>query len=140
MFVPPRLGSGYKSGLSYNKEMQKCPKCQQTTRQNRAGRTEAGSQRYRCMHCGSKYTPEPKKQGYPDEVRKKALEMYIDGINLRRIGRHLGLHHQTVANWAKAYAAELPETPMPEEVKDAEMDELFTFIGDKKTGSTFSPS
>ena len=120
--------------------MQKCPKCQQTTRQNRAGRTEAGSQRYRCMHCGSKYTPEPKKQGYPDEVRKKALEMYIDGINLRRIGRHLGLHHQTVANWAKAYAAELPETPMPEEVKDAEMDELFTFIGDKKTGSTFSPS
>jgi transposase-like protein len=92
------------------------------------------------MHCGSKYTPEPKKQGYPDEVRKKALEMYIDGINLRRIGRHLGLHHQTVANWAKAYAAELPETPMPEEVKDAEMDELFTFIGDKKTGSTFSPS
>jgi len=92
--------------------MQKCPKCQQTTRQNKAGHTEAGSQRYRCMHCGSKYTPEPKQQGYPDEVRKKALEMYVDGINLRRIGRHFGIHHQTVANWVKAYAAVLPETPM----------------------------
>jgi transposase-like protein len=92
------------------------------------------------MHCGSRYTPEPKLQGYPDEVRKQALEMYVDGINLRRIGRHLGLHHSTVSLWVKAYAANLPEAPKPEEVIDAEMDELFTFIGDKKTESTSSPS
>jgi transposase-like protein len=92
------------------------------------------------MHCGSRYTPEPKQQGYPDEVRKRALEMYVDGMNLRRIGRHLGLHHSTISLWVKAYAANLPETPKPAEVKDAEMDELFTFIGDKKTGSTSSPS
>jgi transposase len=73
-------------------------------------------------------------------VRKQALEMYVDGMNLRRIGRHLGLHHSTISLWVKAYAASLPEAPKPDEVKDAEMDELFTFIGDKKTGSTSSPS
>jgi hypothetical protein len=30
----------------------------------------------------------------------------------------------------------LPDAPVPTEVKSAEMDELFTFIGHKKTGST----
>ncbi|MBL8109296.1 MAG: IS1 family transposase, partial [Anaerolineales bacterium] len=35
--------------------MLKCPKCEATTRQNKSGKTEAGSQRYRCMHCQRKY-------------------------------------------------------------------------------------
>jgi hypothetical protein len=59
-------------------------------------------------------------------------------MNLRRIGRHLGIHHRTVTLWVQAHAASLPEAPLPEEVKEAEMDELFTFIGNKKTGSTSS--
>ena len=118
--------------------MQTCPKCQQTKRQNKSGKTESGAQRYLCMHCGSKYTPEPKPRGYPDEMRKRALQLYVDGMNLRRIGRYLGIHHRTVSLWVKARAVSLPEAPMPEEVKEAEMDELFTFIGNKKTGSTSS--
>src|SRR5690606_15426976 len=114
-----------------------CPHCQETTRQNKAGRTNAGSQRYRCMHCNRKYTPEPKQQGYPDSMRKRAAEMYVDGGNLRRIARHLKVAPRTVALWVTDLAKALPNAPMPEEVKDAEMDELFTFIGDKKTESTF---
>ena len=88
------------------------------------------------MFCQRKYTPEPQHQGYPPEVRQQALRMYVDGMNLRRIGRHLGLHHRTVSLWVQAYAAQLPDPPVPDEVAEAEMDELFTFIGDKKTGST----
>jgi hypothetical protein len=61
--------------------------------------------------------------------------MYIDGAGLRRTGRQLGIHHQTVANWAKEEAEQLPETPMPAQVKTAEFDEIFTYIGDKKTES-----
>jgi transposase-like protein len=60
----------------------------------------------------------------------------VDGMNLRRIGRYLGVHHQSVANWVKAHAEKLPAAPVPETVENAEMDELFTFIGHKKTGST----
>ena len=71
-------------------------------------------------------------------MRKQALQLYVDGMNLRRIGRHLGIHHRTVSLWVKAHAAILPEAPLPEEVKEAEMDELFNFIGNKKTGSTSS--
>ena len=120
--------------------MNTCPRCQQTTRQNRAGKTQSGSQRYRCMHCGSKYTPEPKQHGYSYDVRKQALQLYVDGMNLRRIARHLGIHHRTVSLWVKASAASLSEVPVPKEVKTAEMDELFTFIGNKKTEFTSSRS
>jgi transposase len=62
--------------------------------------------------------------------------MYVDGGNFRRIARHLKVHHRTISLWVNEYARSLPSAPVPEEVKDAEMDELFTFIGDKKTGST----
>src|SRR5574342_704013 len=117
--------------------MIKCPHCQEPSRQTKAGKTEAGSQRYRCMHCHRKYTPEPKPQGYPDSLRKRAAEMYVDGMNQRKIARQLKIHHRTVALWVVDRAATLPNAPMPEEVKEAEMDELFTFIGDKKTKSTF---
>ena len=118
--------------------MQTCPRCHQTTRQNRSGKTLSGSQRYLCMHCRCKYTPEPKQHGYPDDMRKQAVQMYVDGMNLRRIARHLGIHHRTVSLWVQASAASLPAAPVPKEVKTAEMDELFTFIGNKKTGSTSS--
>lgn len=113
--------------------MNKCPYCHKTSRQNKAGKTDAGSQRYRCMHCGRKYTPDPKPQGYPESLRKRAAEMYVDGMNLRKIARHLKVHHRTVALWVLDHAEALPNAPMPDEVKDAEMDELFSFIGDKKT-------
>lgn len=88
------------------------------------------------MHCVRKYTPEPKEQGYSDEVRQQALQMYVDGLGLRKIGRHLGVHHRTVSLWVKAQAILMPEPPMPDKVDTAEMDEMFTFIGDKKTKST----
>ena len=61
--------------------------------------------------------------------------MYVDGMNLRKIARHLKIHHRTVALWVMARAEALPNAPIPQEVKEAELDELFTFIGDKKTGS-----
>lgn len=69
-------------------------------------------------------------------MRKRALEMYVDGNNLRRIARHLRVAPQTVAYWVTDLAEALPHAPLPDEVKEAEMDEMFTFIGDKKTRST----
>ena len=91
------------------------------------------------MHCLRKYTPDSKQHGYPSSLRKRALEMYVDGSNLRKIARHLKIAPQTVSNWATDQAETLPAAPMPEMVKEAEMDELFTFIGDKKIESTFLP-
>lgn len=90
------------------------------------------------MYCKLKYTPEPKAWAYDEQTRQKALEMYVDGLSLRRVARHLGVHHRTVSLWVKAKASVLPSAPVPDEVKVAEMDELFTFIGEKKSRSTSS--
>jgi hypothetical protein len=47
------------------------------------------------------------------------------------------VHHQTVINWINAHVSTLPDQPpLPDEVTVVEQDELYTFIGDKKTKST----
>ena len=113
----------------------KCPQCGQKAHQHKIGKTKAGSQRIRCYFCRCSYTPEKNVQGYGKALRDKAIKMYIDGSGFRQTGRQLGIHHQTVSNWAKAEAEQLPHPPMPNEVKTAEFDELFTYIGDKKIES-----
>jgi transposase len=116
--------------------MNQCPKCQITEKQVKNGFNRSGSQRWKCRVCGKRYTPDPREQGYPEEMRLQAVRLYVDGLNFRRIGRHLGIDHKTVINWVNAYAAQLPEAPHPEDVNNAEMDELYTFICQKKTEST----
>ncbi len=119
--------------------MNECPRCQQQDEQVKGGRNPSGSQRYRCKGCGCKYTPVPAGQGYSDVVREQAHRMYLDGMKLRRIARHLGVVHQTVANWVTAAADRLPDQPpQPESVETAELDELFTLVTHKKTRSTLS--
>ena len=117
--------------------MRECPYCHSQQNQVKAGLTESGSQRWRCKNCQRRYTPDPKDNGYPEALRQQALRMYIDGMNLRRIARHLGVTHVSIMNWVKAAADALPDAPpVPDESVVIEEDELFTFIGDKKTKST----
>jgi len=113
-----------------------CPYCGSQHGQVKAGQTAAASQRYRCNACHRRYTPTPKPKGYPQSLHQQALRLYVDGMNFRRIARHLGVHHQTVINWVNAHADALPDTPVPAHVQDVEMDELHTFVGAKKTRST----
>ena len=54
--------------------------------------------------------------------------MYVEGCNLRRIARHLKVSPQTIAYGVTDVAEALPHAPLPNEVKEAEMDEMFTFI------------
>jgi transposase-like protein len=114
----------------------KCPNCEQDARQHKIGKTKAGSQRYRCYYCRTSYTPEKKKSGYGATVRRKAIRHYVDGSGFRRTGRQLGVSHQSVANWVKQHAESLPKALVPDQVKTAEFDEIFTFIGNKKTEFT----
>lgn len=116
--------------------MNQCPYCGSEKDQIKSGRNRCGTQRYECKECGRHYTPDPKPQGYSDEVRLRAVRMYVDGINFRRIGRELGVNPQSVANWVKAHAQRLPPAPLPTRVETMEMDELFTFIKTKKSRST----
>lgn len=115
----------------------KCPKCNAQKRQVKNGLNKSGSQKYRCQECGTVYTPEPSINGYPAETRQLAIRMYVEGSSYGSIGRVLKVNPQSVANWVTAYTAQLPNAPLPEKVKKAELDELFTFVGKKKTRFTF---
>ncbi len=104
------------------------------------GFNPSGSQRYLCKVCRRKYTPKPKPQGYSTAMRQRAVQLYVDGLNFRRIARHLKVAPQSVVNWVNARAQEVPDLPpspaAPHDVH--ELDELFTFVGEKKTKSTSS--
>ena len=108
-----------------------CPYCQSSENQVKAGKNKSGSQKYLCKRCGRRNTPEPS-QMYGDEIRLQAVKLSVDGMNYRRIARHLGVDHKTIINWVNAYVAQLPAAELPKDVNNAEMDEQYTFIGSKK--------
>ena len=106
--------------------MRTCPQCQSTERQVKNGQTVAGSQRYWCQGCGRKYTPAPKAHSYPPEVRALAVRLSSEGWSRRGIARHLGVAHQSVANWVTRQAEVLPDAPPPPAAVDpVERDALF---------------
>ena|SRR6187399_1633416 len=118
--------------------MQTCPQCNASTLV-KTGRNPSGSQRYVCKTCRHVTTLEPQRNGYASEVRAQALRLYLEGNGFRRIGRLLKVNHQSVANWVAAAAVQVPAPPpQPTESVVIELDELFTFIGQKKTKSTLS--
>ena len=118
----------------------KCPKCQANWKQYKAGLNPSGSQRYRCGECNRVYTPEPSPHGYSEETRLLAIRMYVEGSSQRSIARILKISPQTVANWINSYVEKLPAAQAPAKPRVAELDELYTFLKNKKTKSTFSRS
>ena len=114
-----------------------CPHCQDSSRQVKAGFTRTRSQRYQCQLCRRQYTPQPRPLGYGDQTKEMALKLYLEGNGFRRIGRLLSVNHQSVVNWVNAFHAQLKVSgmalPVPGEVGTLEMDELFTFVGAKKS-------
>jgi transposase-like protein len=79
---------------------------------------------------------------YSETMRQQAVKCYADGMSFRKIGRHLGIDPVTVMHWVKAHVSQLPSAPIPTErpLDIVEMDELYSFVGKKKTGSTSSLS
>lgn len=82
------------------------------------------------VHAGTQ------QQGYSEETRLLAIRMYVEGNSYGSIARILKVNPQSVANWVQSYSAKLPPAPVPTKVKKAELDELYTFVGKKKTKST----
>ena len=114
-----------------------CPRCKSFKRQVKNGLNGSGSQKYKCNECGAVYTPEPKENGYPAETRLLAIRMYVEGSSYRSIARVLKINPQSVVNWVNLYISKLPPAPLPNKVRKAELDELYTYVGEKKTKSMF---
>ena len=71
--------------------------------------------------------------GHDPKLRSQAVQLCLEGMSFRAIGRLLGVNYQSVINWLNAYH----DQQLPQKVEDTtptqtvEVDELFTFVGKK---------
>ena len=109
----------------------KCPKC--NSAQTIKNGHRRGKQCYQCRDCGRQFVESPVDRGYPPEVRKLCLKMYVNGMGLRGIERVAEIHHTTIINWIREAGLRLPDVAEEDEIPEiTEIDELQTFIGQKK--------
>src|SRR5439155_3718040 len=114
-----------------------CPACGHDRAVVRAGYNRSGSQRWRCQACRRYFTAVPKPAGHAPATRELALRLYLEGTSFRGIAKVLRVSHGSVINWVNAAERQLPaQVSDPTPTETVETDELFTFIGKKKSKST----
>ena len=72
-----------------------------------------------------------------EEVKRQALQMYLEGLGFSSIARILRVSHVSVLNWIRKYGREIDSIRNEKPVKVMELDELHTYVGHKKTASGF---
>lgn len=77
-------------------------------------------------------------KGYSDEVKRHCLTLYVNGMGFRAIERCTGVNHNSVIQWVKQSGTQLADAPVSEMIPElAQLDELQTFVGSKKTRSGY---
>lgn len=114
-----------------SKVVEQCPRCDSDDRVKSG--FDKGRQRYKCKGCSFHYTVTHKSDVRPLATRKLALQMYLEGLGFRAIGRILKVSNVTVLNWVKAFGAQAAEIQSEQEVEVMELDELHSYVGNKKT-------
>lgn len=116
-----------------------CPKCQ-SNHIVKAG-FASGKQRYRCKDCIHHFTVLRKSTKKDDKVKRMAVDMYLEGLGFRAIGRVLGISYGTVYQWIKqlgtahqnTYNTNLHSDQDDEAIDIVELDEIHSYTKHKKT-------
>jgi len=108
-----------------------CPKCK-SKKHIKDGKVK-GKQRYKCKGCNYRYTVELKSTAKPTNIKRQALELYLEGLGFRSIGRFLKVSHVSVYQWIQTFGNQVDDIRSDNEIKVIEMDEMHTYIGSKKT-------
>jgi hypothetical protein len=94
-----------------------------------------GMQRYKCKDCSYNYT---KGRNSKDKSLKRfALELYLEGLGFRSIGKILKVSHVSIFNWIKQYGQNLDLLQNSHDMCVTKIDEMHSYIGSKKTLSGF---
>ena len=91
-----------------------------------------GRQRYTCKDCSYNYTVEQKSTSKPDSMKIKALQLYLEGLGFRSIGRILEVSHVSVYHWIKSFGSKLDNLRSDTDIEVVEIDEMHSYIGNKK--------
>ena len=124
-----------------------CTRCGSTNYGNHSKYTHKKTgeivQRYRCKKCKKTFSDKICKFTYKDKER--FLEMYLNGIGLRKAAKILGCSHPFLIRWVKELAINLrssleeskenfPDATLPDVI---EMDEIHTRVKKGIVGSRY---
>ena len=107
-----------------------CPRCKSPDHKKNG--KISGRQRYQCCDCGYNYSVELKSTASSPSVKQQALQLYLEGLGFRSIGRLLGVSHVSVQNWIKKFGQDLEDLKSENEVAIVKLDEIHTYIGNNK--------
>ncbi len=79
----------------------KCKACNDEKNQIKAGKTRAGTQKYKCKKCGKYYVLEGKNRGYREEIKKPAIKLYLERNSGRAVVRILGIGKNMCLFWVR---------------------------------------
>ncbi len=108
-----------------------CPKCGKPA-SCKDGMVK-GRQRYLCKDCNHRYTTGQRHGTGDNAAKRQALELYLEGLGFRSIGRVLKFSHVTIFNWIREFGEQLDTIKNDEPVQVMELDEMHSYIGSKKT-------
>ncbi len=108
-----------------------CPKCK-SERFTKDGIVKC-KQRYKCKTCGFRYTVTRKSTEKPLSLKRHALQLYLEGLGFRSIGRVLNVSNVSILNWIRQFGTQVKSLQSNEPVNVTEIDEMHTYVGTKKT-------
>jgi len=109
----------------------KCPKCK-SSEKVKNGKIK-GVQRYKCKKCHYNFTVTRKSTAKSNRIKRLALILYLEGLGFRSIARVLKVSHVSVMKWIKKFGSQVEEVKNDEPVEVVEMDEMHTYVSQKKT-------
>jgi len=113
-----------------------CPGCNGTELIKRG--SKAGHQRYRCRACGRYCTDSQPR--FSAQTKAMAIQMYMNSMGIRAIGRVLKASPAAVLNWIRKEHAALQQRlaeqgPVQADGPDIiEMDEIYTYVQKNDVG------
>jgi len=110
--------------------MKNCPKC--SSEKFIKNGLLRGKQRYQCKSCKYNFSKSYCGQFSP-ETKRQALELYLEGLGFRSIGRFLKCSHVSAYTWIRSFGKKLDGFRSNSGVEVVELDEMHTYIGSKKT-------
>ena len=103
-----------------------------------------GKQRWVNRKTGHEFIEGLKRHNKP-ETKVLGTLLYLNGMSFNRVGKLLSVSHVTVMNWVDKLSSHVNECyslcdTSGVDIEHAEIDELFTFVFDKKKDSTSQPA
>jgi transposase-like protein len=114
-----------------------CPGCG-SAELRRTG-LKQGARRYCCRACGRYCTDKPPK--FSAQTKALAIQMYLNSMGIRAIGRVLNASPASVLTWIRKEHAAIerrlaqPTRPVPSDRPDIiEMDAIYTYVQKNSSG------